>query len=210
MNISELKLALRLRQLLTPMQAYISCITDTTCVTVTAQASDEKQLIEALRDAGFRAKAIGINGRYHSAADHTPAAERLKRFSKSVKGPLYPDASQLKVPLRTNFTGELITGDVSITNIAIEDIMLRTADWYTTMQKNFDASSTDSPRVTTLAFGEGTLPLSLSDRSGTTNGVNSAVRQPNSLSGSPEEKYPPNSVAVVGMACKFQLRIHLF
>ncbi|TVY29662.1 Methylphloroacetophenone synthase [Lachnellula hyalina] len=187
--------------------AYIACITDVSCVTVTAQASDEKQLTEVLREAGLRAKKISINGRFHSAADHITAAQTLRKFTKSVKGLQYPEAFQLQAPLRRNDTGELITGGDSVTDIALHGILLHTADWYTTVRKTFDAFPTDHPRVTTFAF-EGVVPLSLSQRNETndhvniTNGAN-GVNRVNGINENLEANYPPHSVAVVGMSCRF-------
>ncbi|KAJ8066571.1 hypothetical protein OCU04_005623 [Sclerotinia nivalis] len=194
--------------------AYISCITDNTCVTVTAQGQDEKKLTEALKEAGLRAKTVDINGRFHSAADHTAAAQKLKAFTQSAKGLQYPATSQLKAPLRMNTTGEPIAGDVSITDIAIESILLHTADWYTTMRSTLDASSNESPNVITFAFEEGVLPLSLSQRNGTTDGINgvngihsingtNGTNGVNGINGELKAKYPPHSVAVVGMSCRF-------
>lgn len=174
-------------------------------------------MTEVFREVGLRAKTIGINGRFHSAADHTTAAQSLKEFTKSVKGLQYPEALQLQAPLRMNDTGELVTGSASVTDIAIESILLHTADWYTTVRKTLDAFPADRPRVTTFAFEEGVLPLSLSQRNDTTYGVNGAngVNGVNDVSGANsikcvnginenlEAKYPPHSVAVVGMACRF-------
>ncbi|KAI9742965.1 MAG: hypothetical protein M1818_003260 [Claussenomyces sp. TS43310] len=179
--------------------AYIACITDVTCVTVIAQARDENPLTKVFRGVGLRARTIGINGRFHSAADHTSAARKLEEFTRSVKGLQYPKALQLNAPFRINNTGELITGDVSVTDIAIESILLHTADWYTTVRRTFGAFQTDRPRVTTFALEEGVLPLSLSQRNDTTCGVNDV----NGVNENLEAKYPPHSVAVVGMACRF-------
>ncbi|TVY71493.1 Methylphloroacetophenone synthase, partial [Lachnellula suecica] len=184
--------------------AYISCITDVTCVTVTAEARDEKHLTEEFKKFGLRVKTVGINGRFHSTGDHSIAAQKLREFSKSTKGLQYPKASQLQVPLRRNDTGDLITAGVSVTDIAIESILLRTADWYTTVKRTFEASPTDRPRITTFAFEDGILPLSLSqnhhiasDINGTnTNGINGTIEDPSS-------KYPPHSIAIVGMSCRF-------
>lgn len=209
--------------MLTFVQAYISCVTDTTCVTVTAEASDENQLTEKLRETGLRAKIIGINGRFHSARDYSTAAQKLKEFAKTTAGFQYPNASELLVPVRRNDTGELITGGASVTETAVESILLHTADWHTTVKKTFDAFHTGHPRVTTFAFEDNILPLSLSQTNGTAGGVSlmngisgvngindtsslngvSGVNGANTTEDNLLDKYPPHSVAVVGMACRF-------
>ncbi|CRG92018.1 Conidial yellow pigment biosynthesis polyketide synthase [Talaromyces islandicus] len=207
--------------------AYIACITDSTCVTVTAHASDEQSLTEACREAGLRVKAISINGRFHAAAVHADAADNLKAFTNSVKGLQYPPATQLHAPLRRNDTGDLITGDVAVSDVAIDCILLHTADWYTTVRKTLGPFPTAYPAVTTLAFEKGVLPLSLSQSHDATddvkelnrvngvkgtnaiNGVNgikiNGINPVNGVNGvdGVESKYPPHSVAVVGMACRF-------
>ncbi|CAD6445408.1 396a7191-6a6b-451c-91a5-509a146bbc9c [Sclerotinia trifoliorum] len=175
--------------------AYISCITDNTCVTITAQGQDEKKLTKAFKEAGLRAKTVDIDGRFHSAADHTAAAQKLKAFAQSAKDLQFPASSQLKAPLRMNITGEPIAGDVSITDIA-------------------SAFPTNSPNVITFAFEEGVLPLSLSQRNYTTDGINGAngihningtngTKGVNGINGELKAKYPPHSAAVVGMSCRF-------
>ncbi|KAG6299485.1 Type I Iterative PKS [Claviceps purpurea] len=189
--------------------AYISCVTDVTCVTVTAQYRDEQRLTKALQEVGLRVKPISLRGRFHSASHYAAAALKLKKFSTCVAGLQYPALSQLQVPLRTNATGELITGNVSITDSAIESILLQKADWNSTVHKALDAFPEEQPNVTTFAFEDGFLPLGLAQQA--TNRVSLVhgyqhenTEKPHMSEGiSLESKYPPNSVAVVGMACRF-------
>lgn len=131
----------------------------------------------------------------------------MKRFSRSAKGLQFPLASQLRLPLRTNETGDLLEGKVSVTEVAIESILLRTADWYTTIRQTFSASNStsDRPRVNTFAFEDGIVPLSLNPTNGHSTQVNGAgeASSTNGAHETFEARYPPHSVAVVGMACRF-------
>ncbi|EED12110.1 polyketide synthase, putative [Talaromyces stipitatus ATCC 10500] len=85
------------------------------------------------------------------------------------------------------------------------------ADWYTTVRKTFDTHPTGCAKVTVFAFEEGVLPISLWRRNGSTYGVNgvnnsnsiSSVNNINGINDNTEVKYPPHSVAVVGMSCRF-------
>ena len=174
-------------------------------------------MTETFREAGLRVKLVGINGRFHSAEDYSTVAQKLKEFAKSTAGLEYPKASQFLVPLRRNDTGELITGDDSITDISIESIMLHTADWHITVKKTFDTFPAHHPRVTAFTFEDGVLPLGFSQTNSTTdrvsdvhgisglnsvngvNGINGADSNKENL----QDKYPPHSVAIVGMACRF-------
>ncbi|KAG6052579.1 Type I Iterative PKS [Claviceps sp. LM77 group G4] len=189
--------------------AYISCVTDATCVTVTAQCRDVKGLTKALQEVGLRVKPISLRGRFHSASHYAAASLKLKEFSTSVAGLQYPALSRLQVPLRTNATGELITGNVSVTDTAIESILLQKADWNSTVRKALDAFPAEHPNVSTFAFDDGFLPLGLAQQA--TNKVSLVHGSPHENTEkphtsdeiTPESKYPPNSVAVVGMACRF-------
>ncbi|KAG5985260.1 Type I Iterative PKS [Claviceps digitariae] len=189
--------------------AYISCVTDITCVTVTAQRSDEKTLTDALLGAGLRVKPVSIRGRFHSFSHHAAAALKLKDLSRSMTGLQYPLASRLRTPLRTNATGDVIMGNASITDVAIESILLQKADWKSTVQKTLGAFPRDRPNITTFAFENGFLPLGLAQQNNTVPVVNDihlqAEAQPpmDSETTSSDANYPPNSVAIVGMACQF-------
>ena len=167
----------------------------------------------------------------------------------------YPPSSELKAPLRSNATGELIAINASVTDAAIESILIYTADWYTTVRESLAASGTDHPPIISLAFEKGVVPMSLFQQNGSTNGFNSLngahgindinginsldgahgingnnginaahgfinindmndinsthglndinINDMNSIKTDFNTKYPPHSVAVVGMACRF-------
>ncbi|KAG6007492.1 Type I Iterative PKS [Claviceps maximensis] len=190
--------------------AYISCVTDVTCVTITAQRSDEKRLTEALLEMGLLVKPMSIHGRFHSPSHHAVAALRLKKFSGAVAGLQYPLASRLRTPLRTNVTGDIITEDTSITYVAIDSILTQKADWKSTVQNTLGAFATDRPNVITFAFEDGCLPYGLAQQNNTVPVVNGVLHSDGASQQSrvddetpPEAIYPPNSVAIVGMAGRF-------
>ncbi|KAG5919295.1 Type I Iterative PKS [Claviceps africana] len=188
--------------------AYISCITDATSVTVTAQCSDEKRLTNVLLEAGLRVTPISIRGRFHSQSHHAGSAEKLKEFSRSVAGLQYPLASRLQVPLRTNATGDLVTGNASLADVAIESILLQKADWKTTVDKTLGAFPTDRLEITVFAFEDGFLPAGLGQQDKIVPLVNGARHKtggkPRTGNEGPRDaEYPPDSVAIVGMACRF-------
>lgn len=214
------------------LKAYVSCITDEKCVTVTASAGDETSLIAALKAVGARVKKVDITGRFHRLDIYSDAALKLTKITKSTPGLQFPAASELKLPLRSNATGELITEEISVTNLAIESILLRTADWYGTVRQSLACHPTSYPSITTLAFNEAVVPTSLMQGQevngmqhidhGVTNGHNGngAI---NGLKGTPHSKrilngaasksvssptgltakYPSHAVAVIGMAGRF-------
>ena len=199
-------------------------------------------MTEAFRDAGLRVKLVSTKGRFHSLTDHTVAAQTLKRFAQSTSCSLqYPPSSELRAPLRSNATGEVIATNESVTDVAIESILICTADWYTTVRESINAFGADHLTIVSLAFENGLVPVSLLQQNGTsngikglcnghglesnnnTNGVHAAhgVRNVNGANGidnahglngiddtkgiEPDfvTEYPPNSVAVVGAACRF-------
>ena len=200
---------------------------------------------------------MSIKGRFHSVTDHYDAAQTLKRFAHDTSRSLqYPPSSELKAPLRSNATGKLIATNASITDVAIETILINTADWYMTVQESLAAFGTEYPNIVPLAFEEGIVPISLSQQNGSTNGIKShdsaqglnltnnidatnathgytnandvnginnaygldsgndvngingahgvnGLKESNGLKTDFNARYPPHSVAVVGMACRF-------
>lgn len=211
-------------------------------MTVTANAELGLQLTGAFRGAGLRVKPVSTKGRFHSLTDHSVAAQNQKRFAQSKSCSLqYPPSSELKAPLRSNATGEVIATNESVTDAAIESILICTADWYTTVHESLSTFGADHPKIVSLAFENGVIPISLLQQNGTTNGVNglsngrglSSIKDTNGIGAASEvqsvnglngigcahelngmnetngiatdfaSKYPPNSVAVVGAACRF-------
>ena len=196
----------------------------------------------AFREAGLRVKSVSTKGRFHSLNDHTVAAQTLKRFAQSTSWNLqYPPSSELKAPIRSNATGEVIATNESVTDVAIESILICMADWYTTVRESLNSFGTDHVSIVPLAFENGVVPISLLQQNGTTNGINglsnghglSSVNENNDINAAHGFKnangvngissahmfnvsndtnssetdfvnqYPPNSVAVVGAACRF-------
>lgn len=144
--------------------------------------------------------------------DHTVAAQTLKRFAQSTSCSLqYPPSSELKAPLRSNATGEVIATNESVTDVTIESILICTADWYTTVRESLSTFGADHVTIISLAFDNGVVPTSLLQQNGTPNGIN-GLSNGHGLNGMNNTKgietdsvttYPPNSVAVVGAACRF-------
>ena len=116
---------------------------------------------------------VSITGRFHSVSDHSVAAQTLKQFAQATsRGLQYPPSLKIKAPIRYNATGELIGPNVSVTDIAIESILLHTADWYLTIQKSLTSSSTKHPIIISLAFEEGVIPKSLFQQNGSIKVIN--------------------------------------
>ena len=105
--------------------------------------------------------------------DHTVAAQKLKQFAQVTSRSLqYPPSSELRAPLRSNASGEVIPTNESVTDVAIENILICTADWYTTVRESLSTFGADHLRTIPLAFENGVVPVSLLQRNGTTNGIN--------------------------------------
>ena len=199
-------------------------------------------MTRAFREAGLRVKSVSTKGRFHSLNDHTVAAQTLKRFAQSTGVNLqYPPSSELKAPIRSNATGEVIATNESVTDVAIESILICVADWYTTVRESLNTFETDHLTIVPLSFENGLLPISLLRQNGTTSGINglnsghglnslnetkdinaalgwknangvngigsahilSVSNDTHSIETDFVNQYPPNSVAVVGAACRF-------
>ena len=185
----------------------------------------------AFRMAGCRVKTVDISGRYHSSLVHSTAAKRLEAFCRDSDEVQYPNCNDLRAPLRSNVKGRLLVRDDVVTNVAIDSILLYQADWYGTVKEALRAFSTASPAIAILGFEESVLPLSLTNQVfGKLEGSlaspeknesdcsrSNSARQPNDTNRTPDTSttatsvakddrasdYPSNSVAIVGMACRF-------
>lgn len=183
-------------------KTYISCITDETCVTITTQPQDSQNLARLLKTRGVRVRPVPINGRFHSASDHESAAQRIQEFCRS-EGIAYPDASDLKIPLRCNSGGFRFLRHEEVAHTAVSAILLETADWYGTVKAALEDAPARTIDVISLALGESILPVGLSSRIGSQHVVIESIPPP--PGNGPEHAqggYPPGSIAVIGMACR--------
>lgn len=119
---------------------------------------DIVELTKDFRARGLRVKAVHVEGRFHSSA-HSAAAEKLKRLCGTVEEMQFPTVDKVRVPLRSAVNRETITGG-SLHGLAIEMMLLKTADWYGVMKTAVRQIPAKNPVIVFSGFGDH-IPASL-------------------------------------------------
>ena len=171
-----------------------------------------------------------MQGRFHSAV-HLPAVEKLTKLFRHSVELQFPDVANLQAPVRSTVKGEILT-EGSLPQLALENTLLKPADWHRTLQSAI-LRLPDSRRVVAFAGFGNHIPPSLVQTSalhvlslgnldgpkaerpmepspihGLTHGtfVNGTSRSTDQASPEDEDQeppYPPHSIAIVGMSGRF-------
>ena len=187
-------------------------------------------LTERFRKRGFRVKTIHLQGRFHSAV-HSSAVEKLTKLFEHSAELQFPNVATLQAPVRSTVKGEILT-EGSLPQLALENTLLKPADWHRTLQSAIFRLP-DSRRVVAFAgFGNHIPPslvqtsalhvLSLSNLDGSkakrpiepspihglahgafVNGTSRSTDQASPEEQTQEPPYPPHSIAIVGMSGRF-------
>ena len=175
-------------------------------------------------------KTVHVQGRFHSAV-HSSAVDKLTKFSVHSAELRFPTVDKLQAPVRSTVNGEIIT-EGSLSRLALENTLLKPADWYRTLQAAI-LQLPDTHKVVAFAgFGNHIPPslvqisvlqvLSLSNLeasnprrpiepspvNGFTNGASVNGTYKSTSGALPEEQaqesqYPSHSIAIVGMSGRF-------
>ncbi|KAI1320328.1 beta-ketoacyl synthase domain-containing protein [Xylariaceae sp. FL0255] len=197
---------------------YISSINDDANITVTIKAADVSHFTEQAGRAGLRVTPVHVCGRFHTPSN-LHLVDRIISIASTLEGMDFPDAKQLQVPVRSTADGKAITKG-SLTRLALENALTHRADWFTTMK-----NAMGKPGQTVVVIGSSNcIPASLvGDYSPRIVSLSKLERQAASiLEGDASQghvpeidsihgvydsedlsKYPPHSIAIVGMAGKF-------
>ncbi|CZR52558.1 related to polyketide synthase [Phialocephala subalpina] len=188
--------------------AYISSINDDACVTVTAPVEQISTIIADFHALGMRTKLVHVQGRFHSDV-HSPAVEKILKFLEYWNDPAFPkfldtDISHAQASLRSTTDGQVITAG-SITRIALESILSKQANWYQTVKSAVDELPSSRKNAVFVGFGDH-IPASLLQTPDFLVQSLSKTETSNTqlpIPDSPTPEFPPNSIAIVGMAGRF-------
>ncbi|KAL2067491.1 hypothetical protein VTL71DRAFT_1916 [Oculimacula yallundae] len=192
--------------------AYVSVISDKNTYTITVPKTNQRELSQSFSEQNIVAKTLALEGLFHSQ-NNEKIEQRLLAFVATQKELQFPDASRLFLPLRSNTTGQVIeTGNLE--QIAAKSLLVEMSDWNSTIT-NAIASLEERPSSPLLTIGPlptisvSTIrdaPIKLSLRSGTQFLLRSQIDATTSvplISTDSEYHYPEDSIAIVGMACRF-------
>nr|ALQ32926.1 putative polyketide synthase [Fusarium redolens] len=183
-------------------QSYVGVRLDACSVTITAPKGDAMSLSCDLEERGAVVKQIDLHGRYHHQG-HDAVLQRMTDLCVSLPMLQFPQHSHPLVPLRWNHSGQVVTGQTPLHEVALQCILVKRADWYTTMTKSVTdmaqrtaASSADS-KARVLALG----PVDCIPRSVFAITPLQVVRP--MANAAFHHSYPDDSIAIVGVSCRF-------
>ncbi|RAL03538.1 uncharacterized protein BO80DRAFT_500327 [Aspergillus ibericus CBS 121593] len=182
--------------------AYVSVLKDETSRTIIVPASEIPRTAEKLLMNGLRVHALERKGRFHHASNED-LANKLIGLSQVRADLQFPDAQDLLIPLRRNSDGtRLSEGPLHI--VAIRSLLLEQVDWLSTVTGALE-SVVVKEKPTVLVLGcQARVCVSndISPGSNILNAVKESVPELDTTAGveSPDND---NSIAIVGMACRF-------
>ncbi|KUJ13529.1 BcPKS19, polyketide synthase [Mollisia scopiformis] len=165
----------------------------------------------------MRTKLVHVQGRFHSNV-HSATVDKITSFLNSLDNVEFPklpnDWSRLQtrpltngdnvhVVLRSTIDGSAIAAE-SLTKITLESILSKEANWYATIQNAI--SNLPKPHSSCLFVGFGDhIPTSLLQTPGfqIQSLSRSGTAEESPLPKASRSDYPPNSIAIVGMAGRF-------
>ncbi|KAF2258973.1 ketoacyl-synt-domain-containing protein [Lojkania enalia] len=178
-------------------QAYVSVIYDQDTVTLTVPKSEISEVGASLFQQGFTVRNVSIEGLFHSSLNEN-ALEKILRLCESDESLRLPYASSLKVPVRSNTDGKVITEGL-LSAIAAPILLTEVSDWYKTMSATVHSIM---PGSDVMVFGlSDVIPASIQREQRLR--ITRAWASSNENPSKPEHKHPENSIAIVGMSAKY-------
>ncbi|KAF9694109.1 hypothetical protein EKO04_007757 [Ascochyta lentis] len=180
---------------------YISAITDPRTISIVGPVLALKQVADKARDQGLLVTDIHIRGKVHNP-ENTPLVKVLFDICQKHDEMKLPDASQLRVPVRSNIDGKSLK-DCSLTHEAIRTILASRCEWYQLLNEvaqDLAGCSTDSHSfvlfgigdpVPLMPFHNARLRISKLD-------VYTAIQNAKLA----EYEYPENAIAITGASCR--------
>lgn len=199
-------------------KCYVSVISDSTDLSIIVAEADAESITHQLLSLGITVRPTGLRGRVHSETNRT-SLESILKLAESNKDLQFPPVEKLLVPIRSNKDGQIIT-EPNLQKHVLQNIMTSVANWHLCMTStSSDLLRSKAPLV--LSFGTtSSIPQSLIRQAAymvIKAGPNKAFLDKDSEHGPPTPAgepipillarqdivYPDNSIAVIGMACKF-------
>ncbi|KAF4447576.1 polyketide synthase [Fusarium austroafricanum] len=183
-------------------QSYVGVRLDVRSVNITAPKGVAMSLMRDLEERGAVAKQIDLQGRYHHPA-HEAVFQRLIDLCASLDMLQFPQHNHPLVPLRRNDSGQVVTDQTPLHEVALQCILVKRIDWYTTITKSvadmaqgISAPSVDS-KTRVLALG----PVDCIPRSVLAMTPLQVIRPMTDAAF--HHGYPDDSIAIIGVSCRF-------
>ncbi|KAI4669819.1 Type I Iterative PKS [Alternaria viburni] len=182
-------------------RCYISAITDPKTISIVGPVLELEKVAERARNRGLLVTDIHIRGKVHNP-ENAPLVKVLFDICQEHDDMMLPDASQLRVPVRSNLDGSLLH-DCSLTHEAINTILASRCEWYRLLKgvaQDLAGSGTDAHTfalfgigdpVPLMPFHNARLRISKMEVHTTVQGARLA-----------EYKYPEDAIAITGVSCR--------
>ncbi|KAG5818896.1 hypothetical protein H9Q74_001596 [Fusarium xylarioides] len=182
-------------------QSYVGVRLDICSVTITTPKSDATSLKRDLGETGAVVKQIDLQGRYHQQG-HDAVLQRLTDLCASLPMLQFPPDSHPLVPLRWNHSGQVVTNQTPLHEVALQCILVKRADWYTTMTKSVTdmaqgTATSDDSKARVLELG----PVDCIPRSVFAITPLQVIRP--MANAAFHHSYSDDSIAVIGVSCRF-------
>jgi acyl transferase domain-containing protein/SAM-dependent methyltransferase/acyl carrier protein len=169
------------------------------------------ELSSSCRAHGLRVTPVHVNGRFHSSV-HDAAVEKIIEFAKNREDMQLPTPDKLQVPVRCTIDGTVIREGALIRHM-LENTLSKQVNWHTAVQTAAAPLSKDAAPVVGFVGAGNHVPASLVPDPRFTIvslgevATHDAAFPPSShsprVNGIDHSEYPPNSIAIVGMAGRF-------
>lgn len=186
------------------MQAYISALTDTTSLTITVPKAATRSITRELFERNVSAKPIGLSGRFHSITNEGTVKRilELSRYNPNLRLP----AAKPLVPLRSNASGNILTGD-HLNESALRSILVEVSDWSRTIKASVSGFKSGITHQVIVSGMIDCIPRSVSKDFGlhvlNLNGLSRDPMSPGAMFKNPSYSYPDHAIAIIGMGCRF-------
>ncbi|QKX53212.1 uncharacterized protein TRUGW13939_00288 [Talaromyces rugulosus] len=190
-------------------QSYVSAISDTQSISITAHASVIPGVKTYITDLGLPVKMMHLQSNIHNPKNES-LAEELILFCNNSTELQIPDSTYLQVPVRSNRTGKQINSG-SLTGEIINTVLTACCDWNIVMtQLATDLRNTNRRCHKVAMIGVGDfLPLSSFQKNNlditkidTYSVINQFDGPTRGIRLSSQEDFPSDSIAIVGAACR--------
>ncbi|KAL6720906.1 hypothetical protein ACLMJK_000005 [Lecanora helva] len=185
--------------------SYISAVTDPKTISIVGSAPTLLKVKAFAREQGLLVNDMHIRGKVHNPENEDLAQELCQLCYQSALFH-FPHANSLKVPVRSNTSGEIITKG-SLAHEMVRIILASRCEWYTLLTKvaeDLDVSRSRGHVFATFGIGD-CIPLSPFHKFKL---QITKVDVQHLTSQNPSEdlkvyKYPPGTIAIVGASCRF-------
>ncbi|KAL8971451.1 MAG: hypothetical protein Q9197_003267 [Variospora fuerteventurae] len=190
-------------------QVYISAVTDPKTISLVGPAHALSELRASTNELGLLSQGVHIRGKVHNPENEALATD-LERFCGANVEFCFPDASKLQVPCRSNASGSRLH-DQSLTCEVIGTILSTRCEWFQLLHNvavDLEGTGGKSHHFVNFGIGDCLSPIPFNQRGLNISKVEARFSVNKGTSKSTlvnpiKYEYPPEAVAVVGMACRF-------